>query len=395
MYKTNDLMLNGQRTPNVFNTHSKAFHSTYSTPIRPFWSNTRILQLEPLIDETVTLFTKQIQERFSDGSVIMVDHWLEYLSWDMSANAGFGKHLGFLEQGRDVKGMISIGEHGVKYFAVLSQIPWLDEWLDKNPVFRIGPKPLLEVYLTGARFYQDYLGDLNNGKALKGSQLHFMDKYTNLKDTHEVANDDQIMAWLMLNIGAGADSTAGAMRSIIYHVAKHPLVYEALREELDGAVTSLPAQHKEVKDLPYLSAVIQESLRFTAPLGLMLERVVPDPGFTLPDGRFIPGGVKIGINPAVVTWDVEVFGTDADTFRPERWLKEEKEDEESFQKRHRRMCEVNDFVFGSGSRGCMGKHLVRMELWKIFATVYSAFDVSYLFIRKKDMVLTHGAGQAH
>lgn len=397
MYRPNDMIVNGRRTSNIFNTPDKSFHSTYSAPIRGFWSNTQILHLEPLVDETISLFVHQIEERFADGKICMMDNWLEYLSWDFAANTAFGKHHGFLEEGRDVKDMISVSEQGLKYFAVVSQIPWLDEWLDKNPIFRVGPRPLVDAYLAGMMIYQSYLQDIANGTATKGSQLHLMDKYTCLKDTKRIATDDQIMTWLMFNIAAGGDSTAGAMRSVIYHVAKHPSVYKKLRTELDGAVTSVPAQYKQIRDLPYLSAVIQESLRFTAPVGLMLERVVPSTGLTLPDGRFIPSGVKIGINPAVVTRDVGVFGEDADTFRPERWLKREEEDEEGFQKRYRRMFEVTDFVFGTGSRVCTGKHLVRMVLWKTFASLYKGFDVSspcHYFVPKAFVLVLMTVGQA-
>lgn len=54
-------------------------------------------------------------------------------------------------------------------------------------------------------------------------------------------------------------------------------------------------------------------------VGFPLERVVPAAGVTICDFH-IPGGTIIGANAWVIHQDKEVFGEDAGTFRPERWL---------------------------------------------------------------------------
>lgn len=54
------------------------------------------------------------------------------------------------------------------------------------------------------------------------------------------------------------------------------------------------------------------------------------------------------MNAMVVQFDKEVFGEDADQFRSERWLVDEK--------RYRAM-ERAMLVFGAGTRTCIGKHV--------------------------------------
>lgn len=71
--------------------------------------------------------------------------------------------------------------------------------------------------------------------------------------------------------------------------------------------------------LPYLDAVIQESFRMHPAPGLLLERVVPPQGLDIL-GETIPGGTIVGCNAWVLHRREEVFGSDVDTFRPERWL---------------------------------------------------------------------------
>lgn len=54
-------------------------------------------------------------------------------------------------------------------------------------------------------------------------------------------------------------------------------------------------------------------------VGSPFDRVVPKGGAVL-NGQFIPEGTVIGITGWVTQRDKDVFGADADFFRPERWL---------------------------------------------------------------------------
>jgi cytochrome P450 len=66
-------------------------------------------------------------------------------------------------------------------------------------------------------------------------------------------------------------------------------------------------------------AVLKEALRIHPGVAFPLERHVPPEGAVICDTE-IPGGTRIGINPAVIHMDRRVYGDDADQFRPERWL---------------------------------------------------------------------------
>jgi cytochrome P450 len=208
-----------------------------------------------------------------------------------------------------------------------------------------------------------------------------LDKYVGLKEKYPEIDDVQLVNWLMLNILAGGDTTSATMRAVVYFLAKTPAAYEKLVNELDEVDLELPARWKDIHSLPYLDAVISESLRVNPGIPMIFERVVPEGGFTLPDGRHIPAGTKVGINPAVTNRDYDVFGDDADTFDPDRWLRSKDESQQAFEDRLRRMKDVLDFTFGGGGRVCMGRYLAKLETYKLIATLYSLYDVS---ISKKD-----------
>jgi cytochrome P450 len=58
----------------------------------------------------------------------------------------------------------------------------------------------------------------------------------------------------------------------------------------------------------------------------------------------------------------DVFGEDADVFRPERFI-------ESDEKKKAQQLKVMDLAFGHGRWGCPGKALAWIELNKVFVAV--------------------------
>ncbi|KAL4741810.1 cytochrome P450 [Aspergillus similis] len=375
-YRPNDVVLNGQRVSNLFNTQDEKWHNQNILPIRHLWQMTKVLEYEPLIDETLNKFVDKLTARFGGGEVCPADEWIGYFAWDVTANFSFGRHYGFIDQEKDVDNLITDSTKGLIYFAPVSQIPWIDHLLDKNPIIRIGPKPTLTGVLYAFRVVAEYQAELNSNKVKPGNVDHTLDKYVQLKKTHpDMVNDVQIVNWLMLSILAGGDTSSATMRATVYYLAKNADAYKKLVAELTAANLTMPAQWKDIRELPYLDAVIRESMRINPGIAMNFERVAPEGGYTLPDGRYIPAGTKVGISPAVTNRDYAIFGEDSDFFRPDRWLKRDGESDEEYQERHERMHGTCDFVFGAGARVCMGRYLAMLEMKKMIATLYSTFDL--------------------
>ena len=153
---------------------------------------------------------------------------------------------------------------------------------------------------------------------------------------------------------AGSDTTATSIRAILLHVITNPLIYLRLQREIDSGIMdgriSTPAREDEVRKLPYLQACIREALRIFPPITYLRERVTPKDGDTL-NGYPIPAGVNIGFNlPGLLLNNV--FGCDARTFRPERWLDQEPA-------HLRNMESTMDFVFGWGATSCLGRRMAK------------------------------------
>lgn len=130
---------------------------------------------------------------------------------------------------------------------------------------------------------------------------------------------------------------------------RNTAAYEKLTAEVDAAVAdgklSMPVAYAEATTLPYLKACVNEGMRLHPSVGLTMPRLVPAGGAII-SGFHFPEGYRVGVNGAVVQYDNRVFGPDADTFKPDRWL-------------HRDLgpMEKTMVVFGAGARTCIGKNV--------------------------------------
>jgi cytochrome P450 len=257
------------------------------------------------------------------------------------------------------------------YLVTIGMMPVLDKFLDKNPVYRIGPPTFGAVTALG-------LGHLM--ARMKGEDNHdpakpdFLDRYLEAQQQYpEVVDVYRILSYLLVNIAAGADTTAVSLRSILYLSLKHPDVYARLEKEiLDASFSALPVPFSEVRQLPYVDAVITECLRYLPGDCFPQERLVPAGGLTLPDGSWVPEGTEIGFNAYVMHRNKKVWGPDAEEFVPDRWLIQAGESDDHFKERLNAMNNAS-LAFGAGSRKCIGMNLGRMEVYKTTATLIKLF----------------------
>lgn len=170
----------------------------------------------------------------------------------------------------------------------------------------------------------------------------------------------------LVNIIAGSDTTATAIRTTMLYLMSSPQAYRRLAHEIRTAAAegrlSSPITDEEARGLPYLQAVIKEGLRVFPPVTGLMPTFVP-PGGDVIRGIPVPEGTEIGWSAFGVQHSKDVYGVDAETFRPERWL-EVKEEEEL-----RAMTSTWELVFKYGKWQCLGRSVALMELNKVFVEV--------------------------
>ncbi|KAE9967773.1 hypothetical protein EG328_007968 [Venturia inaequalis] len=198
--------------------------------------------------------------------------------------------------------------------------------------------------------------------------------------THPDKQQDrlEIASELLDHLAAGFDTSGITLVYIIHQLSLHPQIQETLRKELrtlsppislTTATSPSPtlASPKLVDALPFLDAIIQESLRLHAAIPGPEPRVTPASGCTLgPEGEYpgIPGGVRISAQAWSLHRNEQVYEEPLE-WRPSRWLEASEE----------RLKEMKRWfwAFGSGGRMCVGSNLALYQMKFIVAALYTDF----------------------
>ncbi|CAL5034790.1 unnamed protein product [Urochloa decumbens] len=176
---------------------------------------------------------------------------------------------------------------------------------------------------------------------------------------------DGVKGFILDTLGAGTDTSAVTIEWALSELLKNPKALAMATEELDRVVgrDRLPTEG-DVPSLPFLQAVIKESMRLHPATPLLsprrCRRDVSVGGYTIPAGTCVAVNAwAIGRDPSV--WEAP------DEFRPERFLGS-----------RRRVVDVKgqDFEmlpFGSGRRMCPGMGLGLKMVQLTLANLIHAF----------------------
>lgn len=126
---------------------------------------------------------------------------------------------------------------------------------------------------------------------------------------------------------AGRDTTASLLSNVWWMISRRPDVWNRLREEVATLNGEQPT-YEQLKDLKYVRAVLNESLRLYPIVPVNSRQAVVDTTLPVgggPDGK-APIFIAKGQNVAWSLWAMhrrkDYYGEDADEFKPERWLGE-------------------------------------------------------------------------
>ncbi|PYI31609.1 cytochrome P450 monooxygenase [Aspergillus indologenus CBS 114.80] len=365
----------GEPLPLVFNTRDETFHRVLRKPIAPLYTMSNVLTYENTVGRVLDLLVAQLDTRFAEHQrVFDLGSWLQLFAFESMASMTFSKRYGFLEKGRDDTGLLYAIRTFLKKASPITQIPWADFLWNKNPIvarlMATTAQPIMDVVMT--RIHQRQQEVENDG--MEGQPETSKDFLFQFKEARERYADTvgpgAVTAWTFSNVIAGSDTTAVAMRTLWYNLLTRPSSMASLQsglscqKDVDGLSRSHPPW-SVIVNLPYLDACVKEALRLHPPFCLPFERIVPSTGMTV-CGRYLPPGTTVGMNPWVINRNKEVFGEDADMWRPERWLSDD---------HSHAIMEKTMLSFGAGRRMCLGKNIAIFGMKKLTATLLVKYHI--------------------
>jgi cytochrome P450 len=318
------------------------------------------------------------EEASAQASVVDYRRWAVLFTQDFIAALGFSADLGFLKSGDDLTvAETPTGEcYKVHYRDAIEGSMYRDKVLIAFPEwykFLLGwartMLPRYRMYQKKASSFEDICRHVVNERLRReaqGDKLHDFCHSILYSRSGEPNNypPGEILAEAHVILNAGSDSTGIAMTNTIYSLLLNPKSLKTLREELDAVLDAdeVVAPYHKIKDLPYVRAVLDESMRMNAPSQFSMPRKTPPQGASIA-GHYIQGDVGVSVPTHSIHMDPEIWG-DPDTFRPERWLDES---------RNKQLASIF-LVFTTGPRGCIGKNVTYFEQTVMLASFVHRYD---------------------
>ena len=223
--------------------------------------------------------------------------------------------------------------------------------------FNLGSKLLdTRVHLTTIPAFADRIIDaaLASPKTAHTSDHH---RYILLHELlTQTRSKPQIRAELLNVLLAGRDTTAALLTNVFFQLAHCPDFLSTLRSEISTLAGHRPT-YTQLKNLPYLHALLNESLRLHPVVPMNARTALEDTVLPLgggPDGKspaFVPKGRIVSWNLFAMHRRKEVYGADALEFKPERWIDEKLKLRPGW----------NYLPFNGGPRICIGQNFALTE----------------------------------
>ncbi|OAP56096.1 hypothetical protein AYL99_09275 [Fonsecaea erecta] len=358
--------------PTIFGQRDPYLHAQRKRIVSHGYSMNALQAMEKFVQERLQIFMGKMSAFAASGGEINLGKWCHFFAFDVIGELAFSEGFGMLETGVEDEHIRLINnqmEFGSTIGMMPSLIPytkwtWLPiPWLQS---LQAGRERLKELTKSRVERRQEKVSDR---KDLLGRLIEAKDPVTG-----QMLDSIDLRTEAFSSIVAGSDSTSSALSYTFYHVLGHPTVYKALTKELrdafpgrDYKTDETPPTYADLGKLPYLQAVIKESLRLTPPATINLPRYVPEGGRVVA-GTYFPAKTIVGMSALPVHLNQENFGPDAAAFNPDRWISGSGGITPDEMQRYW-------MPFGHGSRQCIGKNVAMMELIKLVGTLLLYFDV--------------------
>ncbi|CAG8470876.1 6455_t:CDS:10 [Paraglomus occultum] len=334
----------------LFSTTDKAFHKERRRLLAPAFSIKYIRSLEPYMSMCIRNLNDKIDSLIqenspTDGAVIDLYRMMVNTTLDSIGETAFGGTFN----------MVKEGNHPLPKEVVVE----LSRRIRRNGF------PILKPFIKSNRYLYDFSSELirrrrqEAGTRRKDILQIILDAGEGEAALPDIDIYEQIIEFLI----GGSDTTSFSTFFVLIMLLNHPSKIHKLIEELDNEFVDLPRnelpKHEKLKKLPYLNAVINETMRLW-PISLDGGSGRSPTEDKIINGVLFPKGTLVLTNFYALQHSAEYWGNDVDEFVPERWFKDD-------------IPYDAFYPFSAGSRNCIGQNFALLEMRLIISSLLRRF----------------------
>ncbi|KAJ1911970.1 hypothetical protein H4219_005768 [Mycoemilia scoparia] len=362
--------------------------------MKPAFTTTHIAVMEQSILEAGPLsvmkkFDEAIRQKESDdggcggaAKVNYVDSF-HYMTFDVIGELAFGQSFGMLQKG-DLFALDGIKAlNTLEYFKEV-YVPLLSKYKELLVPSMIKKINRLKDFTKDVVAKRKKQTASNSNKSPSGVPQDILQVFINNTDQETKAKlkEKDLISELIVQLFGGTDTSSNTLSWTLFLLMVYPETYKKVCREIRSTFPdrSKPITYTEgLSKLPYLEAVIYESMRFLPTTSGRVGRKVPEQqGFELSTGQYLPPGTEVSVPIYSIHHDGALW-KDHHVFIPERFLASEKEGNSVEDVVARKK---NLMTFSTGVRVCPGRNLAMCEIFMTLANILRDYD----FWLPEDMV---------
>lgn len=348
-------------------------HKTHRKAVAPAFSGHHIQELIPTFSQKAQQFTVALAESLGVDpttakrtGIVEIGGLATRVTLDIIGLAGLGRDFRSLQNSDDelAKCYEQITDpKGIRYFLanmvfpswLVSRLPWSENKRFNNATAAI------------RRTAYNLLNEKR--ESLKNEPEGHKDILTVLLKSKTQLTDSELIDQLLTFLAAGHETTASALQWSVYLLAQHQEVQTALREEvsrtLSAAYDNGTDREKAIDGNAFLTAVCNETLRLYPTVPNTARRVFRP---TTLLGYPLRPGTDVIISQWTINRAPELWGADADEFKPARWMGADNANTGGAQN------PLAFLTFLHGPRSCIGQGFARSELRYLLAAIVGRFQ---------------------
>ncbi|PYI01806.1 cytochrome P450 [Aspergillus sclerotiicarbonarius CBS 121057] len=340
-----------------------------------FFSKQAITNTEHLIHESLDKIIRNLKDAYQTHRVVNLDSGFAGLTADVIYQYTFGFNPGNLDQEgfnenvRNGANALLRMEHVLYFFPFLQSIMgWLPLGMLRRvnePAYALATQKL-DLYARGVAALERDRNRVKEDKEASNRKGAILDAISGPKIPEHLRTPERLMNEGHSLAIAGTETTARSLAVGAYYLLTMEDVRTKLREELKSVMPTPETRvtWTELEKLPYMSGVVNETLRLSTGISSRIARIAPTETLVYKDHVIPPGSLFSQLHHFILM-DPSIF-PDPHVFDPERWIRAAAKGE-----RLDRYL-VN---FSRGSRICLGMNLAYAELFVVLATLIRQFDM--------------------
>ncbi|XP_015898570.3 iridoid oxidase [Ziziphus jujuba] len=330
----------------------------------------RVNETAPLRHKCVDTMLSKIEEESAAGvasgeaGMVNLAHCLFLMGFNLVGNLMLSRDLLDSEEGKEffeaTNGISKwVGKPNLADF-----LPFLN-WLDPQGVKRNTAKHLEKALKIVGRFVKDRAEEHKLGK--QRTTKDFLDALLEYeihgKEGPDKISEHHINIVLLEMFMAGSETTSSTIEWAMAELLRNPKSMQRAKEELNRVVgPNRKVEESDMDNLPYLEAVVKETLRLHPPIPLLIPRnAMEDTKFI---GYMIPKDSQIFVNVWGIGRDPESWDEPL-SFKPERFIGSKIE----YKGQNYELL-----PFGSGRRICVGLSLAHRMVHLALSSLLHTFE---------------------